>query len=122
MLLGKKREAFFQKSFSSFKFEIVVSFVKCVNLNVTVLTTTSITLAIRMKLNTINRSEMSFHSCKFLIVVNHVIKFSIKFANFRGCRRDIHSLLTTTKDDVSIDGRDCCAVHWSIGFISFHTL
>ena len=101
------------------KFEIMISFIKSINPDVTIFTSACVTLSIRVELYTVNRSKMSFESGKFLVFINHVEETGIKFANFGRCSCDIHGLLTSTEDNMLIYWRNTSTVHGSICLVSF---
>merc|ERR1712106_384365 len=77
--------------------EVEVGLVKLMNSNITILTSASITPAVRVELDGVNRTEMSLDTTK-LLFEEQMEESSIELPNPCASSCDIHSFLSTTQN------------------------
>merc|ERR1719383_871704 len=93
--------------------KVKVLWVKVVNPNVSVLSSTAVTLSIRVERHTVDGTEMTFDPAK-LLFIGCMEEPGLKLADPGGGSCDLHGLLTTSHHHMIHNGRDGSRVDGSL--------
>lgn len=93
--------------------EIEIALIEMVHSDVSILSTTSISIALRVDCDCVQRTKVTSNSSD-LVFENLVVKSCFEFALSCGCSGDIHGCLSASKNDKIFPRGYCSCIQWCI--------
>jgi hypothetical protein len=101
--------------------KVKIGLVEMMHTNVTIFSTTAVACALGVHSDIVQRPEVTPHTAN-LLLEDFVIKPCLELSLSCAGRCDVHGSLTTTENNVVLDGRDCGAVERGIGGVGLENL